>query len=264
MKYFEIKNTGTDWNSVQDVDDTSRRVKVVISRMGNKDLDGDVIDKGAYNKTLKERGPKGAGLIWHLTDHSPSLKSAVARFKELYVEGDNLVGVTDIPATTWGNDVMELYKTGNINQHSVGFRTIKSDPEKAGTPDEYRLIKEILLYEGSAVLWGANPDTPTMSVGKSLTKQEATEQYLAELKELNNLAKTLRNGRLTDETCELIEIQIVQKTERLKQYFDLYTQPGGEPVEPKQDEELLDVLKTFNNSLILSTYDTRRTEVATG
>ena len=97
-RYFEQKLIA---DSVRDVSETSRKVKVAISQMGSKDFDNDVIDHGAYNKTMTERGPKGANLIWHLTDHNPSLKSAIGKFSELYVEGDYLVGVTDVPNTTW-------------------------------------------------------------------------------------------------------------------------------------------------------------------
>jgi HK97 family phage prohead protease len=247
MKQYEIKNT--DNASVKDVDTTGRRVKVAISRMGNLDLDNDVIDKGAYTKTVKERGPEGAKLIWHLTDHNATLKSAVGKFSEILVENDYLVGITDIPKTAWGNDMLEFYKTGHINQHSVGFRTVKSDTVNKGKDDEHRLIKEIMLYEGSAVLWGANPDTPTL--GKSLTKEDIHKDYFETLKEVNNLAKLFKSGHLTDETFELLEVQLAQKTDKLKQLFDLNTLPAADAVEPKNGEELLDALKAFNNSLIL-------------
>lgn len=242
---YEIKNIS---DSVKDVDTSSRRVKVAISQVGSKDLDEDVIDTGAYAKTIKERGPKGSNLIWHLTDHYASLKNAVGKFSDLYMEGNYLVGVTDIPKTTWGNDVLEFYSTGTINQHSVGFRTIKSEPVNAETPNEYRLIKEILLYEGSAVLWGANPNTPTLSVGKSLTKEEVLGEYNKTMDELGKLHKMFKTGHLSDESYELIEMKISQLTDKLQQLFIEATQPAVKAVEPETNG-LLDVLKTFNNNL---------------
>lgn len=259
MKQFEIKNIDS---GVLDVDDKSRRVKVAISRVGNKDLDGDVIDKGAYTKTIKERGPQGANLIWHLTDHYPSLKNAVGKFKELNMSNDYLVGVTDIPNTSWGNDVLEMYKSGIINQHSIGFRTIKSEPVGAGTAEEYRLIKEVLLYEGSAVLWGANADTPTISVGKSLTKEQREQEYFATLKDINNLAKLFKSGHLTDDTFELLEIKLLSTTEKLKQLFTDLTQPDAKSVEPNDSESLLSVLKTFNNLFNSTDNGCERNQVA--
>ena len=248
MKQYEIKEIK---DSVIDVDDTSRRVKVVVSRMGNLDLDGDVIDKSAYTKTIKERGPSGANLIWHLTDHIPSLKSAIGKPKEISVVGDALVFVTDIPATTLGNDMLEFYKTGNINQHSVGFRTIKSEPVNAGKPNEHRLIKEILLYEGSAVLWGANPATETLTVGKSATFEEKEKDFFASIDEYNNLAKLFKTGHLSDDTFELLEIRLASMADRIKQLYHLHTRPAVDAVEPIKGDELLNVLKTFNNSLNL-------------
>lgn len=251
---YEIKNTELD--SVKDVDTTSRRVKVAISSMGNLDLDNDIIDKTAYNRTVKERGPKGAKLIWHLTDHNASLKSAIGKFSDLYVEGSQLVGITDIPKTTWGNDMMEFYKTGHINQHSVGFRTVKSEPVNAGKANEHRLIKEILLYEGSAVLWGANTETDTLSVGKSITKSDCEKQYFETLKEVTNLAKVFKSANLTDETFELIDIKLAQLTDRLQQLFEKAIQPAPKAFDPAE-ESMLDVFTTFNNTLILQ-HESRR------
>lgn len=255
MKNFEVKSMS---GGVLDVDDKSRRVKVAVSEVGSKDLDNDIIDGSAYTKTVKERGPAGANMIWHLTDHMPTLAKAIGKPVEITLDGNKLVFVTDMAKTSWGNDVLEMYKSGMINQHSIGFRTIKSEPVGAGTNSEYRLIKEVLLYEGSAVLWGANPNTPTLTVGKSLNKTDIEKDFFATLKELNNLAKGFRSGNFTDDTFELIEMQIVQKTELLQQLYRSATQPAEEAVEPDTEgKSLLDVLSTFNNTLILQN-DTRR------
>lgn len=224
--FYQVKNIA---DSVKDVDSVSRKVKVAISHTGSKDLDNDVIDAGAYTKTISERGPKGANLIWHLTDHNPSLKSAIGKFSELYMENGYLVGITEIPNTSWGNDVLEFYKSGHINQHSVGFRTIKREPVNAGTPDEYSLIKEILLYEGSAVLWGANPNTPTLEAGKSLNKEEEAKSLN---KEMDLLLKSMRNGSYTDNAFELIETRMKQIQQRISEIF---TQPA-KAVEPNSED----------------------------
>ncbi len=191
-----------------DVDTTGRRVKVVISEMGSKDLDNDIIAETAFNRTLDQRGPKGANLIWHLTDHNPSIKTAVGKFSELYVKDNQLIGITDIPNTTWGNDMLEFYKTGHINQHSIGFTTVRADEGKDGGP---RLIKEIKLYEGSAVLWGANPNTPTLEAPKTEIKDIVPDI----IKEMDLLMKSLKNGKYTDESFELIEIRFNQLKDKI-------------------------------------------------
>lgn len=244
-RFYEIKNVS---DSVLDVDDTSRRVKVAISEMGSLDLDNDVIDGGAYTKTIKERGPAGANLVWHLTDHNPSLKSAVGKFSELYVDGSKLVGITDIPNTSWGNDVLEFYKTGHINQHSVGFRTIKQEDQKDANGQAYRLIKEIMLLEGSTVLWGANPNTPTLDVGKSFTKDEADSAILKLQEELTLITKSLKDGRFTDDGFELIEIRMNQVNEKIKNLFAVINTQPAQAVEPDETVKMINnILNKLNN-----------------
>ena len=223
--FFNTKNFS---GGLIDLSENDRRVKVAISQMGSKDLDGDVIDSSAYTKTLNERGPKAKNQIWHLTDHNPSLKSAVGKFSELFVEGDMLVGVTNIPNTTWGNDVLEFYKSGHITEHSIGFRTIKEE-----TKSDYNLIKEVMLYEGSAVLWGANPNTPTLSAGKSITKEEANGELEQLNKDLELVTKTLRNGNLSDESFELVEMRLQMLNERIKNLFAAIQQQN-ETIQPAE------------------------------
>jgi uncharacterized protein len=238
-KYFEQKVLS---DSVKDVSESDRRVKVAISQVGSLDLDNDVIEAGAYTKTINERGPKGANLIWHLTDHNASLKNAVGKFSELYMENNYLVGVTNIPNTSWGNDVLEFYKTGHINQHSVGFKTIKAEDTKDGS----RLLKELFLYEGSAVLWGANPNTPTLA--KSMTKDELIAEHEKLSKELSLLMKSLKDGRFTDEAFEFIEIRAAQINENIKNLLNT-TSPVIDTVKPGESEVdiINQFLKTINN-----------------
>lgn len=218
----EVKFKNVD-NSTLDADTKSRRVKVVISKMEEVDSDGDLITYSAYNKTISERGPKGKNLIYHLTDHNPSLKSLVGKFSELYTESNQLIGVTEIPNTNWGNDMLEFYTLGHINQHSVGFRTIKGDTVTTNQGQFYK-ISEIKLYEGSAVLWGANENTPTLSVGKSLLSKSADIET-----ELQKLESLLTKGQFTDETFELLQIR--------KAYLELQAiQPQKQSTEPEQKD----------------------------
>lgn len=268
MKNYEIKNTGdVQQGGVLDVDGTSRKVKVVLNRTGIKDHDSDIIEKSAFNKTIKERGPAGKGLIWHLTDHRPSIKDgAIARFSELTMEGDDLVGVTDIPNTTWGNDILEFYKTGNINQHSIGFTTIKREVvNEDDYTKRYTIIKEVMLYEGSAVLWGANELTPTLTVGKSLTKEQVIDEYAKTIEEINKINGLFAKANLSDETFELLQIKHVQLTDKLQQLFDRATTPATQPdaksVEPVT-EGLLGVLTTFTNQLKTANDDRSRKATA--
>jgi HK97 family phage prohead protease len=236
MKQFQSKDIA---NGIMDVDTSTRRVKAVWSRMNNIDLDGDIIVPEAFTKTLTERGPVGKNLIYSLVDHQADMNNVIGKPEEIYVDGDMLVAITPIVETQKGTDMLKLYEAGLINQHSIGFSTIKSNLGQNENKD-IRYITELKLYEGSAVLWGANPETPTLSV-KSQTKEDLNTR-------LEKLLKSFRNGKFTDETFALMEIQIKKiQTDLLA--LDI-TQSVQETIEPKQsvdnDAEVLKAIKQFN------------------
>jgi len=231
---------------ILDIEPESRTVKACWSRIGNVDLDNDIIVAEAFTKTIKERGPKGKNMIWSLVDHKADMAHTLGKPKELYIEGDMLVAVTDLIETECGEDAIKLYEAGLINQHSIGFSTLKSDVnQKTGV----RTITELKLYEGSAVLWGANPETPTLGF-KGEFKE--TKENLS--MRLENLIKAFRGGTFTDDTFALMEIQIKQIQAELLalEITETITQPAEavEPtpeVEEKNNEEVLKAIKQFNN-----------------
>jgi HK97 family phage prohead protease len=239
-----------------DVDIKTRRVKNAFNKVGVLDSDKDIIDENAYNKTIQERGPKGKQLIWHQVDHSGSLMRSLGKFQELGVDKSTgyLIGVTDIRNTATGNDTLEFYDKGDINQHSIGFSIIKQDiinPDDYNT--RYSIIRELKLYEGSAVLWGANEFTPNISVGKMdlKQKQEIAQKYLVDLEKYSLY---LRKGNITDETCELLEYRMLQMRTELKTIFESFassTQPVTEvTVQPEnEDQKLLSGLKLLQLKL---------------
>ena len=47
--------------SIKDVDQTQGIVTAYAAAFGNEDADGDVIHRGAFAKTIAERGPNGTG-----------------------------------------------------------------------------------------------------------------------------------------------------------------------------------------------------------
>ena len=218
-------------DSIMDVSTKTRTVKAVWSRMNNIDLDNDIIVPEAFTKTLTERGPKAKNMIWSLVDHKADMNHVIGKPSELYVDGDKLVAVTQIVKTQAGEDLIKLYDAGLINQHSIGFSTIKQSESKSGV----RTISELKLYEGSAVLWGANPETPTLGF-KSENKESLSLR-------LDNLLKAITKGNYSDSTYELMESEI----KRIQQSLLTITQPDTS-VEPKtiKEAEMLKAIKEFN------------------
>lgn len=228
---------------ILDVDSAQRRVKAVWARCGNIDLDGDIIVPEAFTKTILERGPSGKNLIWSLIDHEANMDNVIGKPVELYIEGDMLVAITPIVETEKGEDIIKMYEAGLINQHSIGFSTIKSDEDKSGI----RTIKELKLYEGSAVLWAANPETPTLAFKSEADKKKSLSDRL------ENLIKAFKGGRFTDDTFSLIEIEIKRiqsellEIEIIKEITqpDPSVEPTIEP-EPINNDEILKAINEFN------------------
>lgn len=233
-KLFATKDIS---EAVIDVDKATRTVKAVWSHIGNKDYDNDIIAKGAFDRKIRERGPNGKKMIWSLVDHYSSTKHAFGKPKELYVEGNRLIAVTDIVMTDAGEDILKLYDAGCINQHSIGFSTVVDEYDKA---NNVRTIKEVILYEGSAVLWGANDLTPTLDV-KALTKPQQQKNIYDRLERLKS---AIRNGSFTDETFSLLEIEFSQLQKAVSEIEG--TKKDDESTKPPVDTKLLEAFMQIN------------------
>jgi HK97 family phage prohead protease len=169
---------------------------------GNKDLDGDVIEPGAFTKTVMERGPQGKQLIKYLLDHDKN--KVVAKITNLYEDNKGLRYEAKIGSHAAGQDFQKMIESELINQHSFGFRTIK---EQFDQEAKANLIKEVMMYEGSAVQFlGANPETTFIDL-----KSEADAfEYLSRLE------KFVKTSDATDETLEKLENQLKSLLEFLK------------------------------------------------
>jgi len=162
------------------------------SAFGNRDSDGDVIQRGAYAKTIQERGPQGANRIKFLWQHDPWDPIGVP--VELAEDERGLRAVTKIPATTRGRDALILYEEGVLTEHSVGIDVLRrADADQA-------VIEEVRLWEGSVVTWGANPLTPFLGL-----KGEHAEAAWRRIEGQMAAARKALRKPLTDETAEKLE-----------------------------------------------------------
>ena len=193
MRDYKIKSEG----EIKDIDVEKRIVTGYAAKFGNIDLHGDMIMPGAFSKTIKERGVNGKNEIWFLHDHDSS--KPLGKPSVLKEDNFGLYFEAKIVDTEIGESVLKLYEEGLINQHSIGFSTIKEEKVEPKNGKGYYEIQEIKLYEFSSVLWAANPETPFMGL-KSLDAKGLEDRF-------SKLYKMLRKGSLTDETYELLEIE---------------------------------------------------------
>ena len=223
---YVTKDTYTE---IEGVDVNKRIVEGYYSVFNFKDTDGDIIMKGAYEKTIRENGPEGKNRIMHLYQHDPL--QVLGRPMTLMENDKGLYFRTMIADTQLGTDVLKLYRDGVLKEHSVGINFVKREYDKE--EDSY-IVKEAKMWEGSTVTWGANE----LAVGGM-----AKGSIKSKLEKYQELSKAFYSGDYTDETYVLIEKQIKHLYESIKSSL-LNKEPTQ--VTPKKDEAEL-VSKLFDN-----------------
>ena len=234
MKNISFKNYNA---TIKDLDVATGIVTGYFSQFNSIDLDGDVIMPGAFTKTIAERGPDSSkpeiAYLWQHDTTKPLGKLLVLREDNfgLYFEAK-------MSDTTWGEDALKLYRDGVITQHSIGYQVIKSVETQMDMEEEVEQIYEVKLWEGSAVTFGANPNTPFTGF-KSAEEREDR---------IKTLVKAIKNGSYTDETFGLIEFELLKlvslaKTEEPSKITTTVQ-------EPKEDNKIQEI-KLFRNLLNL-------------
>jgi len=229
MNPFITKRAGI----VKDVDVERRMIEGYYSVFDYKDSDGDIMMPGAYTKTIKENGPNGKGRIMHLYQHDPL--TVLGKPSMLVEDEKGLFFRTAITDTQLGTDVLKLYRDGVLTEHSVGINFVQRD---YSNEDEAYIVREVKMWEGSTVTWGANE----MAKG-GMAKGSMADQ----LDQYKKLSKAFYTGDYTDETFGLIEMHIKNFEESFTK--SLHTMEA-EPITSQEDEADLDaIFKQFNNQL---------------
>lgn len=193
------------------------------------DSDGDVIQPGAFAKTVAENGPQGKGRIRHLLDHD--FGKGVALIQELSEDQKGLAYVSKAGRHTLGRDFVLMVEDGIVKEHSFGYRVVKSHKNDNG----WNALTELKMWEGSSLQgWGANLNTPFTGL-KSM--EDIVDHY-------DKLYKALKNGTYSDETMQLFQERHNQISEFIKT-----TQPVKPTVPSEKEEKAKLILETFKTSL---------------
>ena len=152
------------------------------SIFGNKDLGNDIVQRGAFLKSLGKKRPKQIKMLFqHKTDEPIGIYKKIEEDeKGLYVEGQLALG------TQRGREVHELMKMGAIDGLSIGYK-MDGDGYEWNNSGDRRKLKEIDLMEISAVTFPMNPKARVRKVkGTEITIREWEEV----LREVAGLSRT--------------------------------------------------------------------------
>jgi HK97 family phage prohead protease len=193
---------------IKDLDSENRKVVVYLAKFDNIDSDNDMFVKGAFSKSIQERGPQSTSnrKVAFLRHHNWEMP--IGKFLDLSEDDNGLYAVGQLGRSTLGEDAFKDYEDGIIREHSIGFQYIgdktrwieDSTMEKGG----YYQLGEVKLFEGSAVTFGANEMTNVVDVIKSENKNEIIERIS---NDLHIVIKALSNGKGTDERLYELEMK---------------------------------------------------------
>jgi HK97 family phage prohead protease len=207
-------------SEIKDIDQ-SGTIVFYPAVFGNEDLGGDTLMPGSTQKTIRENFKN----IRHFKHHNSEMMPGV--LKEITEDVYGVLAKSQlILGTQIGRETYEEYKAmaeaGKSMDHSIGYRTIKSDNDDSNPEVYRRKLREIKLYEVSTLTaWGMNPLAQTVTV-KSLENIDINEL----LKE-QKYFQLLLNCKFTDAKLEDIE--------KFKNHIDslILSRKSTQVIEPK-------------------------------
>lgn len=236
---------------LKDIDSEKKRVAMYLSTFGVIDSDNDMIQKGAFSKSIQERGVGSTSnrKIAFLRHHNWELP--IGKFVELTEDEKGLFAVAEMGNSTIANDAWNDYKDGIIREHSIGFKYIADKIKWVDDPSleskGFYNITEVKLYEGSAVTFGANEFTNVVDVIKSEQRVELAVKYA---NEIDVLTKALATGDGSDERLHQIEM----KLKFLNGQMLLLAQTEPQNVKHSEENQPTQTIETFDWSKVINKF----------
>lgn len=154
----------------------------LVSAFGNEDSQGDIVERGAFSKTLAEWTLKGRPIpvVWSHQFHDPDAFLGQYTAAQETEDGLVLTGQLDLDHPKAAR-VHELMRKGIIVEFSISGLVREYEPiekDDASEEDWWFLppmrIKDLDLWEAGPCFKGANADTELLSVknrGRTLRKE---------------------------------------------------------------------------------------------
>jgi HK97 family phage prohead protease len=214
------------------VDEQSMIVSGYLAAFGNIDEAGDRLHQGCFAKSIKEHGPGSESSRKILLCYQHRMDTPIGQFTVLKEDDKGLyfeAKLDDIPLVR--DVVIPQYKSGTLNQHSIGYCYVKMDFTEEDGKGFICEVLEVELYEGSVVTAGCNENTPFLGF-KNLTDTDVQQLH----KQLEKLTKSLPK----------------QEKLQIKQLFDsLIIEAEGTPAEPSTPRDKPDNGRKSINQLFI-------------
>lgn len=187
--------------------DEERMVRGYLAVFNEKDDRGTAPIKGAFAKSIQERGPKSQAKQKILMLWQHDMKNPIGQFVELEEDNYGLRFAAVIDEVPEGERALRQIRSGTINQFSYGFLPVWDKMEYDEKTDTIRML-EVDMWEGSAVTYASQKETFAIRSVDQLNAQ--LEDVNTELEEfLRNLPRTkqMEFRQLLTRYKSLLEIQ---------------------------------------------------------
>lgn len=221
---------------LKDVDKSKRTMMGAFTRYNVVDSDKDRGKRGMFVKTWSENFAR----IKHLLNHD--VTKPVGKIKRLWDDEDYAYYDSAVGTHKLGDDVLEMADSGLLTEHSYGYSTVKQQKASDGINE----LLEVKQWELSILTgWGANEHTPLLAFTKAMDKEGLSKKLAERMKALD---KFCRNSNASDETIELLLLEIKQLQQHILDLTEKSTHAVVETPEPPKEEKKEDL----NSDEILS------------
>jgi HK97 family phage prohead protease len=150
----------------------------------------EIIDRAAFNKTLKDKREVRA--LWNHND-SFVLGNTRSGTLELEDSDEGLICRCELPNTSYANDLYEIVSRGDVRTMSFGFRPVRWSDSEDG---KLRTLKEVQLDEVSyGVIYAAYPETNSQTYMRGFMKRKI---------DIENINEILEKEELTEEDLKVL------------------------------------------------------------
>lgn len=206
-----MEHKDTKLNAFKTVDTKEGIVQGYLAFFGNVDSYGDVIQKGAFKKTIQEAGARAKYLFQH------DFTQPIGKFTELKEDEAGLYFEAKLSKAPTVQEKLLMIEEGILEENSIGYEVVKSMDVNTEERKFGRDLFELKLFEGSLVTYAAN----SLARITGIKSNDATERLKAAYDRLNKISNYLKKTKMADDNnSKLIADEVEKLSKQIKEDYD--------------------------------------------
>lgn len=176
-------------------DAKNRTISGYAAVFGNRDKAGDVLLKGCFAKSIRERGPESTANDKILMLWMHDMSEPIGKVVKLEEDDKGLYFEAKIDEIELGDRAIKQLESGTLNQFSIGYSYVWENCRWDNDTDT-TYVGEVKLYELSVVSIGCNAETEYLGLKSAEDYDEAYEKLERELQQACQHMSTTKQQRI--------------------------------------------------------------------